>query len=108
MARDLKPDLQWRFFSENGENPIIGSSSAKTTLLASQHSEGQRQRSARVLCEPGTVLLPGLCVPTTEPSTRRAARGPPWRRGTERRAVLRAFPTRCLRVLRNSDRRHAW
>lgn len=62
MARDLKPDLQWRFFSENGENPIIGSSSAKTTLLASQHSERQRQRSARVLREPGSVLLPGLCV----------------------------------------------
>lgn len=88
MARDLKPDLQWRFFSQNEKKPIIGSSSAKTTLLAFQHSEGWRQRSACVSREPNSVLLLGLHVPTVKPWTWRGARGPPWWCGILFHAVL--------------------
>lgn len=93
------------FFSENGKNPILGSSSAKTTLLASQHSEGRRQSSARVSREPGTVCYPAA------PRAPRAARGP--RGGT--RAVRQGGPARwrrapsnCRRGARGKRRGRSW
>lgn len=47
----------------------------------------------------------GCVCPRQSPGHGGQQGDPPWRRGAECLAVLWAFPTRCLRVLRNSNRR---